>query len=479
MTVGLPDPAGSRAVLIGVSRYQAMPGIPGAERNVRRLYALLTDPTVWGLPPEHCRMVIDPTSGEEVLRAVHEASLAATDALVVYFAGHGLLDDVAELYLALPEASRERLWGAVRFADVRREIVTAARGCRAKVVLLDCCYSGRAMAGFMSEPGQLADQAVVEGAYLMTATAENMPAIAAVGDEYTAFTGALVQVLQDGVPGGPRLLDMDTLFTEVDQSLHARNRPRPQRRSRNGGHRIAIARNRAAATEPDGTSHEVRVEEPASPGPAIRPGHRWTRGRSVWAGVLGALVSLLAVVGWQTGLLGGGPGASDGRSATQRPSTSTAPSGPAPSGPAPSSSAPPSSAPPAVTASPAPARGGAPVEIALSEAPDRKMPVGSTPDGSIRVRVLEWDTSEQRIGFFVVNAEQTCTVSAARVGQSVVIPESGGGWIWIVVEDVRTEVLGDDAGEVYLRGLLSVSRGAGSPPRNDVACTRPGPAGSG
>jgi hypothetical protein len=442
-----------------------MPGIPAAERNVRGLAALLTDPSLWGLPPEHCRMVIDPTSGEEVLRAVHEASLAATEALVVYFAGHGLLDDLAELYLALPEASRERLWGAIRFADVRREIITAARRCRAKVVLLDCCYSGRAMSGFMSGPGQLADQAVVDGAYLMTATAENMPAIAAVGDEYTAFTGALVQTLRDGVPGGPRLLDMDTLFAEVDQRLHARNHPRPQRRSRNDGHRIAIARNRAAASERDGTPYDGPVEE-QPPGRGSHPGRRWTRWRSAWAGTLGSLLLLLAIIGWQADLLQGGRRSPDGRSATQSPGPSAISSGPTSSGPTSSGAGP-----PAATVSPAPARGGPPVEIALSEGTDRDRPIsGSTPDGSIRIRVLGWDTGDQQLSFFVVTAERTCRVNVATVGQSVVLSESAGGWVRIVVDDVRSEVIGD-ADLVVFRGLLSVSRGAGAPPKNDVACS--------
>ncbi|MCG5445930.1 caspase family protein [Micromonospora sp. NIE79] len=470
MTAALPDPAASRAVLIGVSEYRSMPGIPAAERNVRGLAALLTDPTLWGLPPEHCRVVIDPTSSEEVLRAVHEASMAATDALVVYFAGHGLLDDIAELYLALPEASRERLWGAVRFADVRREMITAARGCRAKVVLLDCCYSGRAMSGFMSGPGQLADQAVVDGAYLMTATAENMPAIAAVGAEYTAFTGALVQTLRDGVLGGPRLLDMDTLFTAVDQHLHARNHPRPQRRSRNDGHRIAIARNRAAATPPGGAPDDERVGEVAPPGRGSGPGRRWTRHRSVWAGALGSLLLLLAIIGWQADLLGGGPNSPEGRSTTQRPGTSNTPSRTTPSGPTSSDPTPPVTGPSAATVSPAPARGGPPVVIVLSEDPDdRDKPVtGSTPDGSIRIGVHAVSTNDQRIGFSVVTDERSCMVSAATVGQSLVLPESAGGWVRIVVDDVRSKVIG--AQKVVYRGLLSVSRGAGKAPRNNLAC---------
>ncbi|HWS34950.1 MAG TPA: caspase family protein [Actinoplanes sp.] len=423
-----------------------MDDIPAVERDVRELAALLTDPDLWGLPGENCRTVVDPTSGEQVLRAVYEAASAATEALVVYFAGHGLLDDSGELYLALPEATREQLWGAVRFADVRREVITTAQGCRAKVVLLDCCFSGRAMSGFMSGPGQLADHAVVDGAYLMTATAENMPAIAAPGAEYTAFTGAFLETLRDGVPGGPPLLAMGLLFTEVDRRLRARNFPRPQQRSRNDGHRIVLARNRATDSPP---------AEPPDQG---RTGSR--RRAPMRAASFAAVLLLLAIIGWQVDLFRNVPETTGPSLTPSSGARSTAAAAETTGTPAPKT-----------RASPAPEPGGPPVTISASEESGSEEPIGgSTPDGSIRVRFTGWSTGRQELTFFVVTPDRSCTVDKGRVGQSVVIPEQAGGWIRIVIDDVRSSISKDSADGVVVHIALLVSRVIGDSPKSDVAC---------
>ena len=97
------------------------------------------------------------------------------------------------------------------FEDLRREMVMVA-GAQSKVVILDCCYSGRAMAGGMSGSMEMADQARIDGTYLMTASAETVRAQAPVGEEFTAFTGELVTALSRGIPDGPDLLNIETLL---------------------------------------------------------------------------------------------------------------------------------------------------------------------------------------------------------------------------------------------------------------------------
>jgi hypothetical protein len=243
-TRGLPDPSRSRAVLLGVSRYDAMDDLPAVERNLGALKRLLTNSGNWGIPDEHCATVLNPVAAHDVLDAVRAAAQSATDALVFYFAGHGLLDKNGELYLGLTSVEQNRLYRAVRFDDIRREMITTARGCYAKVVILDCCFSGSAMSGAMGGEAELADFAQVDGTYLMTATAENKPAKSEPGQEYSAFTGALVNRLEQGVADGPDLLDMETLFHTVRMDLAAGGMPTPQQRSRNDGKMIALSRNR-------------------------------------------------------------------------------------------------------------------------------------------------------------------------------------------------------------------------------------------
>jgi hypothetical protein len=206
---------------VGCGSYRDLEPLPSIMNNLACLQELFTSADLWGLPASHCQILPDPSSPSQVLDAVHEAARVATETLLVYYAGHGLLDPhTDELYLALPESSVHRLYTGVRFEDLRRELVDVAQA-SAKVVILDCCYSGRAMLGGMSGSTDMADQARIEGTYLMTASAENVRAQAPVGEDFTAFTGELATVLGQGVPDGPDYLTAETIYWHVRKELVA------------------------------------------------------------------------------------------------------------------------------------------------------------------------------------------------------------------------------------------------------------------
>ncbi|MFF8915427.1 caspase domain-containing protein [Streptomyces sp. NPDC015032] len=265
----LPDPAASRAVLIGVSRYQKMEPLPAVAGNLRRLKTLLTEPDLWGLSPRHCTVLSNPGSTETVLDAVRAAAAEAEDALLVYFAGHGLVSLKGDLYLALPSSHAERIYSGVSYDLLRSQLVDEATA-RRRVVILDCCYGGRALDGYMGSGARtagptgsagsidVADSVAVEGTYVMTAAAGTKQALAPPGEKYTAFTGELLRALEKGVPDGPDPLSMDAIFRHVRRELAAKNRPQPQQRARNGGTSISLVRNRWAVAESRRRAEEER-----------------------------------------------------------------------------------------------------------------------------------------------------------------------------------------------------------------------------
>jgi hypothetical protein len=283
-------------VLIGVSKYRYLSGLPSVVNNLDTLHDLLTSAGGWRLPPANCVKILNPPSASAVLQKVHTAAREAESALLVYFAGHGLLDKGGgELHLALSNSDMDRMHDAVGFAAIRREIVQTAARCSAKVVLIDSCYSGAAMAGFMGASTSVADLAVTDGAYIMTASGEQAAARAPDGARYTAFTGALVKAVRRGVPGGPAMLDMDTVYDQVMLDLRAQNLPTPQRRSRNDGSRIVLAPNSAVRQAATGKKKKATpapqpvvpvavavkrktvAAQPAAPHPRRRASARATR----------------------------------------------------------------------------------------------------------------------------------------------------------------------------------------------------------
>ncbi|MGW7610963.1 caspase, EACC1-associated type [Streptomyces sp. NPDC054766] len=254
----LPDPTASRAVLIGVSRYTVLEPLPAVANNLPALARALTSPTSWNLPARHCTVVAEPDTSRDMLDPVKEAAEATSDTLLVYFAGHGLLDGRGELFFGLPSSVQGRSYTGVTYQALR-EIITDCAA-RRFVIVLDCCMSGRAL-GLMGGEDLLADQAEIDGSYLLAAAPENGRALAPPGETHTAFTGELLNTLQHGIPGRPRELDLNTVYHHLRSELAAKGRPTPQKRDRNTAGRLVLARNQAyrPATAP---AHPTETDWP-------------------------------------------------------------------------------------------------------------------------------------------------------------------------------------------------------------------------
>ncbi len=251
----LPDPARSRAVLIGSSYYTDpdLVELPGVRNNLADLHAVLTSPRGTGLPAAHCTVLAEPTEAATVGECLAEAAREAEDLLLVYYAAHGLTTpNGGELYLALGN-TRSHIIGtsALRCAEVRQTFLDSAA--RTRVLILDCCFSGRAIRQLMSNPADaLLSQVDVDGAFALTATQPNQLALAPVGQRNTLFTGELLRALREGVPGGPELLTMDVLYRHLKASLGRRNLPTPTVSNSGAAAHVALVRNPAHHSPPTG-----------------------------------------------------------------------------------------------------------------------------------------------------------------------------------------------------------------------------------
>ncbi|WUH19551.1 caspase family protein [Streptomyces sp. NBC_00448] len=257
--MGLPNPDGTQVVLIGADKYQHFPDLPAVRNNLAKLAELFTAPHVGGLSTGQCVIVRNPADTRALLNAVHQAASKATDTLVVYFAGHGMLSPDGYLHLALGNSERGRkLYESVAFSYLRTEVLESVAP--KKVVILDCCYSGAAMEGYMGTPNELADQTAIEGAYVMTATSATQSAVAPVGASFTAFTSELVKAISDGVPDADDPLDMNTLYGHLRRRLASQSMPLPQQRTDGQGHTIALFRNKWQRPTKMSTLAELREE---------------------------------------------------------------------------------------------------------------------------------------------------------------------------------------------------------------------------
>jgi hypothetical protein len=257
----LADPAKSCAVLVGTHHYTHLEDLPAVDNNTSRLGELLADAETWGLPADRFALLRQPANAAQVVDAVMDAADRAEDTLILYYAGHGLtVPRTFDLALALVESRPNAPHTALPF-DWIRQAMLSGRATK-KVVILDCCYSARALAGGMAGAVELANDAQIEGTYILTAAAETKKALAPPGEKYTAFTGELISVLENGIPGKPEFLDMGSIYATVHAALARKSRPLPQQRNRNSASRISFVRNKAhEVAGPSDSSDPFDVED--------------------------------------------------------------------------------------------------------------------------------------------------------------------------------------------------------------------------
>lgn len=247
MTVRLPDPRSSRAVLIGTSAYDSPDFTPllAVRNNLEVLQELLIADS-GAFMPGGCTVVQDSSDPRGVCRTIRDAAREASDTLLVYFSGHGILsDDLSHLHLALTCTDQSDLrWTTVPFQAIREIFETAA--CRNKILILDCCQSGWILDAMMGGNDLREMPLGIRGTYLLTSSSAELKSYAPPGDRYTAFTGELIKLLRDGLPAGPALLPLSVLFEPLSSALERRRLPTPRQQGSDDHAALALVRNRAA-----------------------------------------------------------------------------------------------------------------------------------------------------------------------------------------------------------------------------------------
>lgn len=246
-SVHLPDRDGSRVVLIGTSEYTdgGLPGLGPVSKNIQAMKDTFTDPVRDIVPATNCRVMLNEGDLRLVGRRLVQAAKSASDLLLVYYSGHGLIGRRSELYLGLRDSDPgEPVFTSLKYDNLRDGVLDSPA--LTKVIVLDCCFSGRALTGTMADPVDTAiGQTEVKGTYVLTATAMDKVALIRQNEEFTAFSGRLLKILRKGIPDGPELLSADDVFHALDRVMAAEGLPRPRARGSDFAGRLALARNHA------------------------------------------------------------------------------------------------------------------------------------------------------------------------------------------------------------------------------------------
>jgi hypothetical protein len=144
----------------------------------------------------------------EARRAIYECLKKAgpDDQVVIYYSGHGNLDENGNLYLAGSDTDPASLDPtALAAADVQKYVGESKAA--ARIVILDCCFSGAVERVFRhgTAKGEIADQAgqavrALEGrgVFYLTASTDTQAAEEKDQDRYSLLTKHIIDGIRDG-----------------------------------------------------------------------------------------------------------------------------------------------------------------------------------------------------------------------------------------------------------------------------------------
>jgi len=226
-------------VLIGTSEYadKNLPDVPPIETTIDELAAALTD-LDYGQAPwdsQHCVTLVNEGDLREVGRRLGTAAEEATDLLLVYYAGRGLLDKRnRSLHLGLVDSDPRRPgFNSLEYAKLRDTVLDSHAAM--KVIVLDCHL-----------PDGAIDQLDVKDAYVLASSFQDKISGIRPGDIHTTFSRHLITLIREGVQGGPGLLRIEDIYYYLLDRMQRDGLPQPQNRgTSNVDGPLAVIRNRA------------------------------------------------------------------------------------------------------------------------------------------------------------------------------------------------------------------------------------------
>ncbi|MFD8546961.1 caspase family protein [Streptomyces sp. NPDC059649] len=203
----------NRALLIGVHDYATLGGLPAVEDNPAELRRALTATDLFTADEVTlCR----PAEPWELSQALKTAADEARGLLLVYFSGHGWVgSDGGDLQLMVGASVPRQSHTTVSWQDAVLSCLDSARAERI-VIVLECCYAGNAGGAFHSHRKPMS---------LLMAAQPNRRIFS--GEEPaggTVFTRAMVQILENGIPGR-RFVTFEDLVRELRGRLAGERTP--------------------------------------------------------------------------------------------------------------------------------------------------------------------------------------------------------------------------------------------------------------
>lgn len=253
-----------RALLIGVSRYEDdnFHDVPAAVNSLHGVERMLKDPALCGWSEDSVVVIKNPKTPRELRKPLRQLVSDASDTLLLYFVGHGTLNAKGSLCLLLSETESDDIRFSALEYNLLREILAEESSASTKIVILDCCYSGKAIEA-LSADTEIATKTSIGGAYTLTASDwEAHVPNSLHTDARTSFTDALIETVSSGISDAGEFLDFSRIYGQLSYKLSSKGMPRPNQRGTDNVTNFAFSRNPAFVSAlPTGRTVEQQLPD--------------------------------------------------------------------------------------------------------------------------------------------------------------------------------------------------------------------------
>ncbi|AFM03009.1 hypothetical protein Fleli_0542 [Bernardetia litoralis DSM 6794] len=228
----LIDAAKTQAVLIGISSYPAdesLHDLAAAKTNVDKLEKVLASPTV-GINKENITTLHNAAQPQEILRVIKTAAQNAQKSLVIYYSGHGILDDDFNLYLSTSESKVEDIFFTGVSIDAINRVIQKER--LLVVLVLDACFSEKAFEQFRKT-----------NFYVLASSKKNTPSKYPPAEEYSVFTNEFITILEKGINIRKTELALRDIYLQLEKNLTSEGFPQPRQVNTNLVQELIFAKN--------------------------------------------------------------------------------------------------------------------------------------------------------------------------------------------------------------------------------------------
>jgi glycine betaine/choline ABC-type transport system substrate-binding protein len=275
------DYSESRALLIGTSEYQdeRFPALPAADNSLEGMRQILTNPELCGWPASRVKQLSNESDNRQLVIKLRKWARETTGVFLLYFVGHGTPGEKGPC-LTLTDTHEEHPDATgLEYSRVRKALLDSPA--RVKIVILDCCYAGRAVPPVQSGQALFTD---ISGTFVLAAAdhAAHVPENQELA--CTSFTGELLDLLRKGITDGPEELTLEDIYRHLRARLSEIDLPDPNCGGTDTAGAFRFARNAAFRQGPP------IPRFPQEPEPAVS---WWQRSWRTWSSAAAAVLLLV------------------------------------------------------------------------------------------------------------------------------------------------------------------------------------------